>query len=325
MLFLGACSTTVVSGASDLPVDAELEASLAALVDPTVVDSPNGPVTDTTVDTTAVDTTAVGVDEPDPDTAGPSTTAPPVATTAPTTTAPTTTSVVSTTLPDRRIAVEPMDPPLNAMGSSSGAETARLQERLLDLGFWVQSVDGTYGLTTRQAVMAFQKYHGLRATGSVDGETAFWLSGMDEKARGRADAGTLLEVDKSRQIIFFVIDGTTEWVLNTSTGTEVPYERPNSNNPEIIERGSSVTPNGLHFVNRQRPEGWWEGDLGKIYRPKYFVGGVAVHGAPSIPNYPASHGCVRVSVPAMDWIWDSGILPMDTPVWVHGSIPSGSL
>jgi len=26
---------------------------------------------------------------------------------------------------------------------------------------------------------------------------------------------------------------------------------------------------------------------------------------------------VRVSVPAMDWIWDSGILPMSTPVWVH--------
>lgn len=307
MLFLGACSTTVVSGAADLPGDDALEASLAALVDPTVADEAQPIETDTGGSTT---TTSVV----------PSTTVP--ATVAP---APTTTSVVPTTAVDRRVAVEPLDPPLNAMGTSSGAETARLQQRLLDLGFWVQSVDGTYGLTTRQAVMAFQKYIGVSATGSVDGETAFWISAMDEKARGRADAGTLLEVDKSRQIIFFVIDGTTEWVLNTSTGTEVPYERPNSNNPEIIERGSSVTPTGLHFVNRQRAEGWWEGDLGSIYRPKYFVGGVAVHGANSIPNYPASHGCVRVSVPAMDWIWDSGILPMDTPVWVHGSIPNGRL
>ena len=54
--------------------------------------------------------------------------------------------------------------------------------------------------------------------------------------------------------------------------------------------------------------------------PKFVVGGVAVHGSPSVPNYPASHGCVRVSVPAMDWIWDSGIMPMRTPVWVHGGV-----
>ena len=42
-----------------------------------------------------------------------------------------------------------------------------------------------------------------------------------------------------------------------------------------------------------------------------------MHGSNYIPAYPASHGCVRVSVPAMDWIWETGIMPMDTPVWVH--------
>ena len=83
----------------------------------------------------------------------------------------------------------------------------------------------------------------------------------------------------------------------------------------------AITPDGLHKVNRERPEGWWEGDLGQIYRPKYFVGGVAVHGSNSIPNYPASHGCVRVSVPAMDYIWEAGLMPMNIPVWVHGTPP----
>ena len=42
-----------------------------------------------------------------------------------------------------------------------------------------------------------------------------------------------------------------------------------------------------------------------------------MHGSNSIPNYPASHGCVRVSVPAMDWVWDINLMPMGTPVWVH--------
>lgn len=91
--------------------------------------------------------------------------------------------------------------------------------------------------------------------------------------------------------------------------------------PTKIERGDAVTPVGLHHVIRERPDGWWEGDLGEIYRPKYFVGGIAIHGSNSIPNYPASHGCVRVSVPAMDWIWEFGLVPIETPVWVHGAVP----
>ena len=50
-----------------------------------------------------------------------------------------------------------------------------------------------------------------------------------------------------------------------------------------------------------------------------------MHGSNSIPNYPASHGCVRVSVPAMDWIWAWNLMPMDIPVWVHGQIPRNGL
>ena len=73
----------------------------------------------------------------------------------------------------------------------------------------------------------------------------------------------------------------------------------------------------MHDVYRERAEGWWEGDLGEIYRPKYFTGGIAVHGSNNVPDYPASHGCVRVSVPAMDWIWEQNLMPLDTPVWVH--------
>ncbi|HEY3484360.1 MAG TPA: L,D-transpeptidase, partial [Ilumatobacteraceae bacterium] len=163
---------------------------------------------------------------------------------------------------------------------------------------------------------------GLGADGVIGEMTAAALSEAQEKPHGRSDAGTLVEVDKSKQLLFFVIDGQTHWILNTSTGTEIPYEEPNKNDPTKIEKGNSVTPVGLHKVNRERPEGWWEGDLGEIYRPKYFVGGVAVHGSNSIPNHPASHGCVRVSVPAMDWIWANNLMPMGIPVWVHGQIPA---
>ncbi len=192
-----------------------------------------------------------------------------------------------------------------------------VQARLLELGFWLSGVDGEYGLTTKQAVMAFQKYNGIEATGKVDEATAERLATMDARARGLTDTGTLVEINKQAQLLFIVVDGKTQWAFNTSTGNGQTYTEPDQNSPGETITGVSLTPNGLHKVNRERPEGWWEGDLGEIYRPKYFIGGVAVHGSNSVPNYPASHGCVRVTVPAMDFIWDSGLIPMGTTVWVH--------
>jgi len=215
------------------------------------------------------------------------------------------------------VPVLPVDPPLGAVGSRSGGETARVQSRLFELGFWLSGADGSYGLTTKQAVMAFQKYMGFDASGSVDQRTADGLTSMALRPIARANSGTLVEIDKAKQLLFMVIDGRTDWILNTSTGNGEEYTEEDKNSPGEMITGVSLTPSGLHKVNRERPEGWWEGDLGEIYRPKYFVGGVAVHGSNSIPNYPASHGCVRVSVPAMDWIWDSGVMPMGVPVWVH--------
>ena len=250
-------------------------------------------------------------------TVAPSTTVAPTTTVAPSTTEATTTTT-TTTLLVNIVEVPVLDQPIPALGTSDGAETARLQDRLMELGFWVQGADGDYGLTTRQAVMAFEKYMGFdNPDGKLDEQTAAAISNMDLRPVARANSGTLVEVDKAKQLLFFVVDGRTEFILNTSTGNGEPYEEPDQNTPGEIQRGISLTPSGLHGVNRERPEGWWEGDLGRIYRPKYFVGGVAVHGSNSIPNYPASHGCVRVSVPAMDWIWETGIMPLETPVWVH--------
>ncbi len=251
-------------------------------------------------------------------TLAPTTTEATTTTAAPTTTeATTTTAAPTTTLPSNIVAVAAVAPPLQAVGGGNGQETSRIQARLLELGFWLAGVDGSYGLTTSQAVMAFEKYMGFEADGRVDQQTADALTSMTQRPVARADAGTLVEVDKAKQLLYFVIGGKTEWIVNTSTGNGEEYTEFDQNTPGEVITGVSLTPSGLHQVNRERPDGWWEGDLGRIYRPKYFVGGVAVHGSNSIPNYPASHGCVRVSLPAMDWIWDSGILPLRTPVWVH--------
>ena len=285
LVALTGCSTAVVSGSAGDGADGGLD--VRSEVTTTVPPTTQAPTTTETTTTTT------------------------------TTTEPPTTLPPTTTMPPTVVPVNVVEPALQAVGTSSGEQTARIQWRLLELGFWVAGVDGDYGLTTKQAVMAFEKYMGFEADGKVDQRTADGLTSMTLRPHARANSGTLVEVDKGKQLLFFVIDGRTEWILNTSTGNGEAYTEPDKNTPGEMISGVSLTPSGLHKVNRERPDGWWEGDLGEIYRPKYFVGGVAVHGSNSIPNYPASHGCVRVSVPAMDWIWESGIMPMRTPVWVH--------
>ena len=225
----------------------------------------------------------------------------------PTTVAPTTT----TTIVERGI---------SESGQRSGPSTMASQKKLLQLGFWLHSPDGTFDDTTRQAVMAFQKYFLLRATGSINTATAFLLERMEIPATAIENRKTLAEVDKTRQLLFLVQDGVTTHVLNASTGDDRVYTEPDSNTPGVMITDTAVTPVGTFRINRERPDGWWVGDLGQIYRPKYFIGGVAIHGSLSVPAYPASHGCVRISVAAMDMIWEQDILPRGTTVVVHGEI-----
>jgi lipoprotein-anchoring transpeptidase ErfK/SrfK len=242
-------------------------------------------------------------------------------TTTSTSTSTSTTTSTTTTVPvtTTTLEVPAVDAPLVAVGQKDGAETARVQQRLLDAGFWLSGVDGDFGLTTRQAVMAFQKYSGLEPSGRVDDATAAALTTITLRPRPQTtDPGVVVEVDKSRQLLLVVNDAKVLWVLNTSTGSGQWYLEQNQKDPTKWELGRSITDSGRFKIRRERSEGWWAGDLGEIYRPKYFNGGIAIHGSRSIPNYPASHGCVRVSVPAMDMLWESRMLPIGTTVWVYG-------
>ena len=223
-----------------------------------------------------------------------------------------TTQVVVTTTTEPEV--------IYASGQRSGVSTKAAQKKLLSLGFWLLTPSGKYDETTRQAVMAFQKYYQLRPTGSVNDATAFLLDKLEIRPQAQATEGTLAEVDKARQLLFLVEEGETRYVINASTGDDRPYVEPDMNTPGVLIRGTAITPVGKFKMNRERPDGWWVGDLGQIYRPKYFIGGVAIHGSQTVPAYPASHGCVRVTTAAMDMIWDSGMLPLGADVVVYGEL-----
>ena len=200
---------------------------------------------------------------------------------------------------------------------SSKAAVIRVQQRLLELGFWLFTVDGQYGHTTSQAVMAFQKYHGLPSSSAVDEATAVKLnSSLCRPTPGASATGDLLEVDKGKQLAFIIRGGKAVWILNVSTGGNYFYTATDKNTGAKIE-DRAITPSGSFSVYRVSDNPRYEGSLGTLYRPRFVVGGVAVHGYSSVPNYPASHGCIRVTNAAMDMIWGSNAMPMGSRVIIH--------
>jgi lipoprotein-anchoring transpeptidase ErfK/SrfK len=164
--------------------------------------------------------------------------------------------------------------------------------------------------------MAFQKYEGLPRTGVADQPTVDALA-TARPPQARTTSGDIIEIDKPRQLLFVVRRGRTIATINASSGSERPFaERLPGGR---VATGPAVTWDGRFRVNREMGNGWRQSDLGLLWRPKYFNAGIAVHGSTSIPGYPASHGCVRVSTAAMDWIWAAGVMPIGTPVWVYSA------
>jgi lipoprotein-anchoring transpeptidase ErfK/SrfK len=183
-----------------------------------------------------------------------------------------------------------------------------LQQRLTALGYWNGKADGTFGGQTQQAVYALQKAAGLGRDGVVGPKTQKALDrGVRPKAR--SSSGRVVEISLKRQLLMLVDDGTVSQVFNTSTGSMEHYE----------QKGQTFladTPSGRFRVSRQI-DGWRHAPLGLLWRPKYFNGGIAVHGANSVPPYPASHGCARLSISAMNYLWTSNKIPINTRVWVY--------
>jgi peptidoglycan hydrolase-like protein with peptidoglycan-binding domain len=193
------------------------------------------------------------------------------------------------------------------MGARGPAVLA-LQQRLSALGYWLGTPDGSFGDATQQAVFALQKVAGITPDGVVGPQTAAAL------ARGplptpRSSAGRVIEVDLQRDLLLIVTGGRLDAVLNTSTGGGYQYTVGGVT-------ATAQTPVGVFHTFRE-VDGMVVDSLGELWRPKFFYSGFAIHGDSYVPPYPVSHGCVRVSNEAIDWIWANDLIPLGTTVWVY--------
>lgn len=189
-----------------------------------------------------------------------------------------------------------------------GPRVLTLQQRLSELGYWLGEPDGDFGHLTQQAVWAFQKSAGLSRDGVVGPRTE---RALDQGIRPQTRlSGNGIDINLSRQILMIVRDGRVKYILNTSTGGGYEYKQKDG------DTATARTPKGT-FKVYYTVDGKDEGFLGDMWRPRYFHGGYAVHGSPSIPAFPASHGCARVSNSAMNMIWARDYMPKGSTVIVR--------
>jgi hypothetical protein len=169
-----------------------------------------------------------------------------------------------------------------------GTKVTLLQRGLHKLGF-ATPVTGYFDSLTANAVNAFRKTNGLGRDGYAIGSVyAMVMRGQGAYKLRYPTSGTHgkhVEFDWSRQVLVLADRGRPYRVYHTSSGTPVT--------PTVF---------GSYKFYRQD---YGTNAKGMVHS-SYFIGGYAIHGYPSVPNYPASHGCLRVPIPSalsiFNWI-----------------------
>ncbi len=184
--------------------------------------------------------------------------------------------------------------PRRVQPRSGRASIRALQRRLSRLGY-VTGKRGVFDARTARAVLAFRKVTGMARTSNAS------LEVMRAIARGRGtfkvrrpEHGRHIEADLSRQVIALIDGGRVQRIYPTSSGAP--------STPTVI---------GSFRVYSKTPGTNAKG----MVHSAYFIRGYATHGYPSVPVYPASHGCLRLPIPdarsVFDWI------AIGTPVDVY--------
>jgi lipoprotein-anchoring transpeptidase ErfK/SrfK len=152
-----------------------------------------------------------------------------------------------------------------------------VRARLAQLGYLdPRDVADADGYLAEQALLAFQGWEDLERTGTVTGQTQLALFTARAPRPAARRQGRRLEIYRDRGVLLMVEDGKVARAVHTSTGV------------------GGITPVGEFRVYAKVLMSW--SVPFQVWMPyaAYFRGGIATHQSPSVPSYPASHGCVRL-------------------------------
>ena len=169
---------------------------------------------------------------------------------------------------------------------TTGRMVQLVQQQLKLLHLYIPQT-GIYDEGTELAVDA---YH--RLLGKGEGHTSLDPATMTDLLDGRGSfhvrypsQGQHAEGDLSDQVLAFTNGGSVALLFPISSGK--PSTPTVLGNYQVYRKQPGYLPDGMYFSS-------------------FFTGGYAIHGYDPAPDYPASHGCMRLpivdAVPAYDWI-----------------------
>ena len=145
----------------------------------------------------------------------------------------------------------------------------------------------SYDSGTQRAVLAFRKVNGMKriynATPGIFKDLASGRGGFNLKYPG---AGKHVETDLSRQVMVLANNGKPQHTFHISSGS-----------------AATPTIQGHHVFTRKQYGTNSNGMVHSVYFGPTNRG-YATHGYRSVPNYPASHGCLRNPIPNSLFIYN---------------------
>jgi lipoprotein-anchoring transpeptidase ErfK/SrfK len=182
------------------------------------------------------------------------------------------------------------------LGGNDSGETVQLFHNLLAKEGYGNAPDGKrFTDATSRAVKAFRKVNGMARTYAAtpdifkklaDGKGAFKLR--------YPGAGHHVEVDISRQVMVLADKGKPQRTYHISSGAPgTPSDRG-------------------HYTFYRKDPGY--NAIG-MYYSVYYNRGEATHGYKSVPDYPASHGCLRNPIPDSKSIYNW--INLGDDIWVY--------
>jgi hypothetical protein len=156
-----------------------------------------------------------------------------------------------------------------------GAVVIGFKKAMRKMGYIANS-GRCFGGKTARGVLAYRKVNGLaRSYRAGRGLVKRAFAGKGEYRVRHPGAGSHVEASLSKQVLVFA-----------------KGDRPYAVYP--ISSGKSSTPTVTgHFTFIRTEPGY---NSHGMYYSWYFYGGYAVHGYESVPDYPASHGCLRTFI-----------------------------
>jgi hypothetical protein len=184
---------------------------------------------------------------------------------------------------------------LPGVSTVAAAKTMWAEQRLRELSYLPGVVNGVFDSRTRGAVIAFEKWEGLPRDGVI-GATVWARLHTATRPRPTRTGTTdpWIEIDKTKQVLLFCKNGAVVYTIPVSTGSASV---------------GMITPSGTFSIISKTPP------REHLYYPMAITSGIAIHGYPTVPTYPASHGCIRTQN------WDQDVLypltPLRTRVYIH--------